>query len=275
MTLLETRLVPTEYGSVRIAERTGSSDAPALVFVHGYPDNLQIWSRLFDELETDRRLIALDWPGLGHSQAYIGGATPFHLGRHFLALIDALELDQVVPVGFDMGAHAVVAATARAPERVAQLVLTNFLADGTVKTSWDIAVMRKLGLNRLVLRYGARVVFERALRTFLTGAVPMSADVRRDMWDGFRRSETRTHLRRMCAGYQAGLPRLTALYPSLDVNTLVVWADEDDHFPLAQANAVADALPDAELHILEGASHWLMWEQAPELARLIESFLAS
>ena len=274
MTLLNTRMIETEFGAVRVADVAGRSDDPPLVFVHGYPDNLQIWSRLIGELDIDRRLVAFDWPGLGHSESFTGGATPFHLGRHFLAVIDSLELEQVVPVGFDMGAHAVVAATARQPERVHQLVLTNFLADGSVRTSWDIAVMRRLGLNRLVLRYGARVVFERAQRTFLESTGSLTAEVRNDMWRAFRRPEVRTHLRRMCVGYQAALPRVSGLYPDIEAETLVLWADSDPHFPLAQAQAVANGLPNVELQVLHGASHWMMFERAPEFARAIESFLS-
>ena len=172
MTALETKTVATKFGDVRVAERGGSSDEPPLVFVHGYPDNLQIWSKVFAEPALEgRRLIAFDWPGLGHSGTYVGGATPFHLGRHLIGVLDALNIDRAIPVGFDMGAHAVVCAAAKSPERIDKLVLTNFLADGDVETSWDIDVMRKLGLNRLILRWAPRVVFLRAQGTFTKVAV--------------------------------------------------------------------------------------------------------
>lgn len=173
MTALTTTKVATEFGDVRVADRdggSGSSDEAPLVFVHGYPDNLQIWSKVFAEPALERRrLIAFDWPGLGHSDSYVGGATPFHLGRHFIGVLDAMNIDRAIPVGFDMGAHAVVSAAAKSPERIDKLVLTNFLADGNVETSWDIDVMRKLGLNRLILKWAPRVVFQRAQGTFLGG----------------------------------------------------------------------------------------------------------
>lgn len=272
MTALATRELATKFGTVRLAERPGDPTVSPLVFVHGYPDNLQIWSRVFSKLQTDRPLVAFDWPGLGHSQAYVGGATPFHLGRHFTAVIDALDFERVIPVGFDMGGHAVVAAAANDPDRVEQLVITNFLADGEVKTSWDIAVMRKLGLNRLVLNYAARIVFDRAQRTFLDGD-SLSPEVRDDMWTGFRRSEVRTHLRRMCVGYQAALPRVTSLYPDLSMPVLVLWGDSDPHFPLAQAEAIATAAANASLIIIDGASHWLMWEHVDEFACHLARFV--
>ena len=269
--LLDTVDVATEVGSVRVA-RNGPPGDP-LVFVHGYPDNLQIWSRVFAALAPEHPVVAFDWPGLGHSEPIIGGATSFHLGRHLIAVLDALDIERAIPVGFDMGAHAVVAAAHRAPERFAKLVLTNFLADGTVATSWDISLMRRLGLNRLVLRYGARIVFERAQRTFLErGRLP--SHIADDLWQGFRRNDVRGHLRRMCAGYQAALPRVTKLFGEIDIDTMVLWADADPHFPLAQADALAEALPSAQLRTLEGASHWFMWDRPDEVAQALLEFTA-
>ncbi|NNE73096.1 MAG: alpha/beta fold hydrolase [Acidimicrobiales bacterium] len=133
--------------------------------------------------------------------------------------------------------------------------------------------MRRLGLNRLVLRYGARVVFERAQRTFLEhGRLP--AAIANDLWRGFRRDEVRAHLRRMCAGYQASLPRVTRLFADIDIDTMVVWADADPHFPLAQAEALVAALPSAQLRTLPGASHWFMWDRPDEVADTLLEFTA-
>lgn len=265
--VLPTEMLTTEFGDVRVTQRAGVGSP--LVFVHGYPDNLQIWARVFAEPALGgRRLIAFDWPGLGHSSTYVGGATPFHLGRHFIAVLDALGVDRVTPVGFDMGGHAVVAAASKHPERFEQMVLTNFLADGDVPTSWEIDVMRKLGLNRAILRYGPRVVFQRALRTFLSDAT-LSPEVRSDLWDGFSSKDALTYLRRMCAGYQAALPRVARLYPTIEVETLVIWGDDDPHFPLVQGEAVHAALPNSTMTVMNDAPHWFMWERPAETAKLL------
>ena len=43
---------------------------PPLVFLHGYPDNLQIWARLATRLSSSFKCIALDWPGMGESEVW-------------------------------------------------------------------------------------------------------------------------------------------------------------------------------------------------------------
>ena len=57
---------------VRVA-RLGSG--PPLALLHGYPDNLQIFSELAPRLAGSFSVIAFDWPGMGRSDAWPGGAT--------------------------------------------------------------------------------------------------------------------------------------------------------------------------------------------------------
>lgn len=266
--LLATDSVDTDLGTVRVA-RLGQGHRPPLVLVHGYPDNLQIWSRTATLVGRHHPVVAFDWPGLGHSAELVSGATPFHLGRHLAAVLDALRIDHCIPVGFDMGGHAAVAFTHANPDRVQRLVLTNFLALGDVATSWEISVMRRLGLNRVLLGRAPRLVFARAQRTFLGHRAPLTAAVRHDLWTGFRRPATRRHLIRMSAGYQASLPRIARLYPQIVATTLVLWADQDPHFPPAQGEQLAARLPDARLAVLGGRSHWFMWEDPERTAEAL------
>ena len=63
---------------VRFA-RAGSG--PPIVFLHGYPDTLQIWSNIAARLANNFEVIAFDWPGIGESDAWSGGATPFDLAK--------------------------------------------------------------------------------------------------------------------------------------------------------------------------------------------------
>ncbi|HEY7544564.1 MAG TPA: alpha/beta fold hydrolase, partial [Blastocatellia bacterium] len=70
--LLETTFENVNGKRLRVA-RAGSG--PPLVLLHGYPDNLQIWSRLAPLLGERFEVIAFDWPGMGRSELWSGGAT--------------------------------------------------------------------------------------------------------------------------------------------------------------------------------------------------------
>jgi pimeloyl-ACP methyl ester carboxylesterase len=53
---------------------------------------------------------------------------------------------------------------------------------------------------------------------------------------------------------------------------LVLWGADDPYIPARFAQAYADALPAAELQVVENAGHW-PWLQRPDLVRLVSSFL--
>jgi pimeloyl-ACP methyl ester carboxylesterase len=267
--MLATALERLPTGPVRVA-RLGAG--PPLLLLHGYPDTLQIWSALAPRLAARFEVIALDWPGMGESPAWPGGATPFHMADRLVALLDAWRIDRAVLVGADMGGQPALVAAARHPRRVAALVVMNSLVLWDEATSWDIALLRRLGFNRAILRHLPRVVLARAERTSLPPGVRLAADVGADFRRSFGRREVRDYVVRMCAGYQASLPRLPDLYARVAGPTLVLWGGRDRHFPPAHAERLHRLVPGSRLELIEGAEHWMAWYRAGEVADRILAF---
>src|SRR3954468_22696573 len=255
---------------VRVA-RLGSG--PPLVLLHGYPDNLQIWCALAPRLADRHTVIAPDWPGMGESDAWPGGATPFHMADRLLSLLDTCGLGRVALAGLDMGGQPALAFAARHPDRLSHLVVMNSLVQWDEATSWEIRVLRRFGWNRLILRRLPRLVFRRAERTFLPRGVHLPADLRADLWHSFRRPEVRAFIAKMCAGYQGTLPRLPELYPTIRAPTLVLWAGRDPHFPIGHAERLHATVPGSQLQVLGDAEHWMPWHRAEEVADRLGAFL--
>jgi pimeloyl-ACP methyl ester carboxylesterase len=155
---------------------------------------------------------------------------------------------------------------------VAALVVMNSLVLWDEATSWDIALLRRLGFNRAILRHLPRVVLARAERTSLPPGVRLAADVRADFRRSFGRREVRDYVVRMCAGYQASLPRLPDLYARVAGPTLVLWGGRDRHFPPAHAERLHRLVAGSRLELLEGAEHWMAWYRAGEVADRILAF---
>jgi pimeloyl-ACP methyl ester carboxylesterase len=125
----------------------------------------------------------------------------------------------------------------------------------------------------LILRRLPWAVFRRAERTFLPRRLPLSPELRADLWGAFRRPEVRAFIAKMCAGYQGTLPHLPELYRTIAAPTLILWAERDKHFPIAHAERLHAAIPGSQLQILRDAEHWMPWYRADELARRVGSFL--
>jgi len=246
-----------------------------LILLHGYPDNLQVWSELAPRLATRCEVIAFDWPGMGYSEAWTGGATPFDFARRLRMLMDDWKIEKAAIVGHDMGGQPALAFAAENLDRLSGLVVMNSLVIWDEKTSWEISLLRKFGWNRVLLERLPRAVFFRAIRTFLPRGYKLSEELRRDLWECFQRPEVRKFVVRMCAGYQGTLPRLKQLYPSIQTPSLFLWAERDKHFPVAHAGKLAEIVPGAKLEIVPSAGHWMALNLAGEVSTHILRFLGA
>ena len=271
--LLDTTLEAHPAGQLRVA-RLGQGEV--VVLLHGYPDNLHVFSELAPLLAADKQVIAFDWPGLGDSDEWPGGATPVVLAKRLLALLDAWNLPKVHLVGQDMGGQPALVFAAAYPERVHSLVIMNSLVSGDEATSWEIKWLRRFGVNKLLLRHLPRLVYWRALHTFLPFGWPgLSGPLWRELWRTFRRPAVREFVVRMCAGYEAQLPRLPERYRRVQCPMLILWGEKDKHFPPSQAHFLATQIPHAEVAVLPGATHWMVLAQAQEVAARLRAFYAA
>ncbi|MEX2120907.1 MAG: alpha/beta hydrolase [Pirellulales bacterium] len=268
--MLPTRIESVSGKQVRLA---CLGDGPPLLLLHGYPDNLQIWCELAPQLAGQFHVIAFDWPGMGQSEAWPGGATPVHMADRLLVLVDAWKLAKVSLLGMDMGGQPALAFAARHPERIERLVVMNSLLFGDEPTSWEIRVLRRFGWNRLILRYGPRLVFRRAMRTFLPRGIRLPDDLRADLWNAFRRHAVRRFISKMCAGYQGTLPSLPALYRQIGCPTMALWGEADAHFPPVHALRLGQSVPGAQVSLIPGAHHWMAWYMADIVAERVTTFL--
>jgi pimeloyl-ACP methyl ester carboxylesterase len=268
--MLKTSFESVQGKRLRLA-RLG--DGPPILFVHGYPDNLQIWCELAPRLADRYTVLALDWPGTGESEEWPGGATPMHLADRLLALLDSWQMERATLVGLDMGGQPVLVFAAKYPQRIRQLVVMNSLVLWDEKTSWEIRILRRFGWNRFILRHFPGIVFRRAERTFLPHGLRLPPDLRQDLWQSFRQASVRRFIAKMCAGYQGTLPRLPDLYARIRCPTLVLWGEHDRHFPPAHAQRLHALVPDSELQIVPGGEHWMPWYRAEEIAERVGSFL--
>ena len=129
-------------------ETHGAGD-PALVLVHGWTNSRAIWGVHPQTLARTHRVVALDLAGHGVSGADRVDWTVDAFGEDITAVVEQLELESVVLVGFSMGAGVVLAAAEQLGNRVLGVVFVDELKDpGYVPNPGEIEqvlpVMRQL-----------------------------------------------------------------------------------------------------------------------------------
>lgn len=98
--------IPTTDGLHLSAMVEGNAAGPTLILVHGYPDNLQIWNAVVEQLKGRYRIVRYDVRGAGRSDApnTLGGYRLTQLSADFRRVIDHYSPDAPVHlVGHDWG----------------------------------------------------------------------------------------------------------------------------------------------------------------------------
>jgi haloalkane dehalogenase len=112
-------------GAHHLYAREYPGQEPAIVLLHGFPDNLHLYDRLVPEL-TPRRVVTFDFLGWGGSDKPTGYPyTASNQTGDLDAVIRHLRLGPVVLVAHDASGPPAIDWALDHPERVAGLVLLN------------------------------------------------------------------------------------------------------------------------------------------------------
>ena len=118
-------IAPVERGPPRIHALEQPGDEPAVVLMHGYPDNHHLYDRLVPLL-PDRRVVVFDFLGWGESDKPTDHDYTFENQAGDLdAVIQGLGLDRVVLVPHDASGPAAINWALDHPDRVAAIVALN------------------------------------------------------------------------------------------------------------------------------------------------------
>jgi pimeloyl-ACP methyl ester carboxylesterase len=106
----------------------GSSDVPALFFLHGWMDSSATFQFVVDALKNSWHIIAPDWRGYGASE-WLSRPYWFHeYYADFEYLLQHYSKEQPARVvGHSMGANIASMYAGVRPERIAQLVMLDFV----------------------------------------------------------------------------------------------------------------------------------------------------
>ena len=123
----------TPFRAIERGPVASGADAPPacpIVFLHGATQSVTVWPRQIVRFQRARRTLAFDARGHGRTplgHAIHGGATLSmdRMADDCLAVMDAAGMERAVLCGVSMGGMTALHVAARAPERVAALVLAN------------------------------------------------------------------------------------------------------------------------------------------------------
>ena len=255
------------------AELAGSG--PPLVLLHGFTGSAGTWSGLTAALAADYTVIAPDLIGHGRSDAP-GDVDRYRMSRavdDLVALVRQLGHGRAAWLGYSLGGRTALQLVVQHPEAVEALILEGAspgIADGderAARVASDEAMAERIerdGVEAFVDTWERVPLFA----TQLSLPAETRAAIRTT-----RTANTATGLANSLRGMGAG-----AQDPLLDrvagiaVPTLLIAGELDTKY-VEIARDMARTMPDATMHLIEGAGHAAHLERPEAFQRPLLEFL--
>jgi pimeloyl-ACP methyl ester carboxylesterase len=107
----------------------GQADKPAILFLHGYPENWQAFEKIMTGLSDEFYTLAMNLPGIGQS-GKIASNDKRTIARYVNGVIGELGLTNTTVVGHDAGGMVAYAYLKAYPETLAKAVIMNVVIPG-------------------------------------------------------------------------------------------------------------------------------------------------
>lgn len=250
---------------------------PAFLFLHGNPTWSFLHRDVVRRLRSEFRCVAPDYPGFGLSRARPGfDLRPRGHADAVAALVDRLDLRDVVIFGQDWGGPIGFHVAGRRPERIAGFVIADTWAWPLDGDPHFERFARLIGgaLGAWAIRH---------FNVFVNVLLPAGIRRRRLSWremrayrGPFRTREARvaTHVfprellasRDFLAEVEAALPRLAHL------PALIVWVERDFALRARERARFEAIFRRHETHVLPGAGHFVQEDAADEITEWIRAW---
>lgn len=240
-----------------------------VLLIHGFPFSGAMWARQLASLSGDAHVIAPDLPGFGFSPIGEGAYTVERYAEDCVAVLDALDITEpIVLGGLSMGGYTALAFARKFPERLSALMLLSTRAgadssEGKANRDKTIANVKENGASVVT-----EAMYPKLLAPGSYAANPAAAEELQQIM----RSATPEGVVGALSAMRDRADS-TAMLASIKVPTLIVHGLEDQVIPYSEAEAMAKAIPNSKLELIEGAGHMPGLEQQAAFDRALSDFL--
>ncbi|MEB3063381.1 alpha/beta fold hydrolase [[Mycobacterium] zoologicum] len=266
--------------------QAGEPDSPAVVLLHGFPTSSYMFRNLVPLLADRYHVVAPDHLGFGLSDAPTVEDFDYTfdgLTELTASLLRALGIRRYAMYVQDYGAPIGWRLALDDPESITAIITQNGNAydAGFVESFWktvrDYQFAQTPESEAAVRQF---LTLEATRWQYVTGVADETLVDPESWWHDYtllsRPGNDRVQLKlfRDYASNAPMYPQLHDYFRASQVPLLAVWGRGDEIFGPAGAEAFAEDLPAAQIHLLDGG-HFLLESALTEVTALIRAFLAT
>jgi haloalkane dehalogenase len=267
----------------RIFAREYAGEEPAIILMHGFPDNLHLYDRLLPYL-SGRRVVTFDFLGWGGSDKPPGYAyTAKNQEGDLDAVIRQLKLGKVTLVAHDASGPPAIDWARRHPDQVAALVLLNtyYCTMPTLRPPEAIFLFSTPIIRNVARRVAEmfnHYIFRRMYR-WQVGRFFRDAEIRNQfvplLYQQFEATPSaRQAFFRLNEDLLGTVRDGTKTAPKLKEfrrPVRIIFGAGDPYLNKGVAQRFHELFPESELFLLPDARHFVQMDEPEEVARLILS----
>jgi 3-oxoadipate enol-lactonase len=257
----------TAGDGARIAYRLdGPEDRPVLMLSNSIATTFHMWDGQVPELAKSFRVLRYDFRGHGGSDAPVGAYSLDRLGRDVLELLDFLGLARVHFMGLSLGGFVGQWLGVHAPERIERLILSNTSPHLGPASYFDEQISNVLSAGDL------SATADMFMRNWFPASMLTSRNETVEEFHAAILDMSPQGLAGCFAAVRdADLRRPISL---ITAPTLVIGGEDDKVTLASHSQAIAAAVPGAELLLLPGV-HLLNVQRPAEFMDAVTRFLGS
>lgn len=265
---LREQTVDTVLGTVRV--QVGGTGEPIMF----WPSLLMtgdMWHGVADGLVDRAQVVLIDPPGQGGSQHLTGMFTFNDCARCVADILDGLGIDRAHFVGNSWGGMIGGTFAATYPERIGRAVLMNCTA-GRAGIGQRVQFAMLLALAKWRGKIGP-LLTRPVLKAFLG---PTTFRKRPEVVAHVRSAVKSVDIQSVSWAVKSVVPARPdqrALFADIKTPVLVVAGAEDVTFPPRDAIAMADAIPNSSIRVLDGVAHLAGLEDPALVSTLVDEFV--
>lgn len=293
MTQLETTRINIATGITLNVAQSGPEHAPAIIFLHGFPESHRTWRHVAPALADRYRVIVPDQRGFGGSDKPEGveAYRAQECIADLFALADVCGIDRFTLVGHDWGGAIAWGAALTRPERLEQLVIVNAphptifqrtLIENPAQraASQYITAFRNPTMEQGIAAMGLETFFDKSFGGH-TDLAAIPDEERQAYLDDWGQPGALTA---MLNWYRASPLVVPAIgeeapsgsrdpFPPLKVPTLVLWGMKDKALLPVQLDGLNALVETLTIRRIEDAGHFVPWERPEPVVAAIREFM--
>ena len=228
----------------------GLHTGPTVIFIHGFPLDRRMWEPQLEALSKTYRVISYDVRGHGQSDTGDGQYSLEFFVDDLIAGMDHLKIESAVLCGLSMGGYIALRAVERYAERFKGLVLCDTKSESDsdevkVKRAAAVRKVKKEGVEPFADGFVKTVLTEQSLKTKPELVESVLSMIRGNSPLGISGA-----LLAMAARTDT-----TAALAKMILPVLILVGEEDRLTPPFVAQAMANRMPNAALHVIPRAAH--------------------